>query len=140
MIKISGRETDFKTLFRKHSNITIKHLKRKWNIASLEAYVEAKLIPWGLRERIILAEHLDNDRFLNVWKGESIKHGLHLMGLIVAEEKTQVEELEEQLQESVKILDGYQDIEELERFNDRLKNRKNIKEMWQILSVDRYLI
>lgn len=43
--KVSKRQSGFKQLFRKHGNLTMKHLKRKWNIISLEAYVEAKRIP-----------------------------------------------------------------------------------------------
>lgn len=46
-----------------------------------------------------------------------------MIGLIVEEEKTQLQELEIQLKGSIKSLDEYQDIEECGKFNDRLKKR-----------------
>lgn len=117
---------NFRQLFRKHGNPTMKLLKRTFNIISLEAYVEAKLIPQGLRESVIPAEYLHNDRFLNIWKEEEVKHGLYLIGLIIEEERIQLHELEGQLQESVKILDEYQDLEKFEKCNDSL--RKEVEE------------
>lgn len=118
---VSKCQAELNQLFRKHGNLTMKHLKRKWNIISMEAYIEAKLIPQGLRERVIPAEHLHNDRFLKIWTEEWIKHGLHSIGLIIEEEKIQLQKLKEKLQESIKILGGYQDLEQFEKFNEWLK-------------------
>lgn len=93
---VSKCQAELNQLFRKHGNLTMKHLKRKWNIIALEAYLQAQMIPRGLRERIVPADHLHNDRFLKIWAEESVKHGLHMIGLIVEEEKTQLQELETQ--------------------------------------------
>lgn len=68
------RQNKFRQLFRKHSDLTIKHLKRKWNIIALEAYIEAEMIPQGLKEHTIPADHLHNDRFLKIWIEESVKN------------------------------------------------------------------
>lgn len=52
---VPKRQNEFRQLFRIHSNLTMKHLKRKWNIIALEAYLEAQMIPQGLQERIVPA-------------------------------------------------------------------------------------
>ena len=118
---IPKRQNEFRQLFRKHSNLTIKHLKRKWNIISLEAYIESNMIPRGLRERIMPADHLHNERFLKKWTEESVKHGLHMIGLIVEEEKIQLNDIEIQLKESVELLNEYQDLEDFKKFNERIR-------------------
>lgn len=64
---------------------------------------------------------MHNDRFLQIWTEELVKHGLHMICLIIDEEKIQQQDLEIQLKDSIKLLDEYQDVDEFGRFNERLK-------------------
>lgn len=80
-----------------------------------------------MRESTIPAENLHNDRFLNIWKEKAVKHELRLIGLIIEEERIQLHELEVHLQERVKILDEYQDLEKFEKCNDS-SLRKEVEE------------
>lgn len=55
------RLSEFRQLFKKHGNLTMKHLKRKFHIIYLEAYIEVKMFPRVLWEWVIPAGHLHND-------------------------------------------------------------------------------
>lgn len=94
-------EDSIRELFKQHKKLTIKQLNRKWDILSLESYIDKGVIPCGLCERVIPAEHPHNKRFLSKWKREYISHGLAFMKFIVEEEKLQSSELQIQIDESL---------------------------------------
>lgn len=54
----------------------------------LESYIQHKIIPRGLCDEVVPAEHLQNERFLDKWKTLCIDHGLVVMGLIIEDEET----------------------------------------------------
>lgn len=112
---------DLKKLFKEHKHLTIKQLKRQWDVCSLESYVENAIIPKGLRERIIPAEHLKTERFMVKWKQECLDHGLKVLQLIIEEEKLQLSELNEQIKASVEVLDIHRDDVNFETLNDQIK-------------------
>lgn len=114
-------DESIKNVFKLHKKLTIKQLNRKWDILSLESYIAKGLIPRGLRERVIPAEHLHNERFLTKWKQECIDHGLSVMKLIVEEEKLQASELQSQIEASLQQLEPFKDQLEFEKQNEILK-------------------
>lgn len=127
-----------KKLFKQHKKLMIKFLNRKWDISSLESHISNEIIPRGLRERIIPAEHLHTPRFLSIWKDECLNRGLSLMKLIVTEEEAQLSDLREELENSAKLLEPYKldpDFEknyefikkEIERIQKNLKHTKQEK-------------
>ncbi|XP_068114979.1 uncharacterized protein [Hyperolius riggenbachi] len=114
-------DQEIKQLCRQHRKLTLKHLRRKWNISTLESYREARVLPWGIREKIIPAEHLRNDRFLPKWKAASIAHGFVVLGLIIEEEKIQLTEIREAVDTSIEALDPYKENPVFSKLNDLLK-------------------
>lgn len=89
--------------------LTVKHLNSKLDISSLESYIENNIIPRSLREKVIPAKNLHNPRFLGEWKKQCINHGIEIMWLIIEEEKLQLLELADQIDESSKALDPFKD-------------------------------
>lgn len=83
-LKENQGEDFLKILFNEHKILTIKQLNWKWDILSLESYIDKKIIPQGLWERVTPAEHLQNERFLTRWKQTCIE----IMKLIVEKEVT----------------------------------------------------
>lgn len=125
-------QDDLKPLFKEHKKLIIKSLNRKWDILSLESYIERGIVPRGLRERVVPATHLHTEKFLTKWKEQCIKHGLEVMRLIVEEEKDQLTSLQIQIQETSEKLEPLKDNPDFERLNDFLKKevdrtQKNLK-------------
>lgn len=114
-------EDDVKSLFRQYKRATIKSLNRKWDILSLESYIEQGIIPRGLRERVIPATHLQNERFLEKWKTTCINHGIEVMRLIVEEEKLQLKTIQDEIESIRGKLEPLKEQEDFEKHNDLLK-------------------
>lgn len=51
-------EDDIKPLFKDYKKLVIRSLNRKWDILSPESYISNKIIPRGLREKVVPATHL----------------------------------------------------------------------------------
>lgn len=83
------------------------------------------MILWELRERVITAQHLHTEQFLNEWKDLCIAHGLAVMKLIIQKESRQLADLKNQIEESTKLLEPHacqiQDKPEFGRHNELLK-------------------
>lgn len=79
---ILNDEEEIRSRFKEHKNLLTRHLNRKCNVSFLESYVQHKIIPRGLRDKVVPVEHLHNDYFLEKWKTLCIKHGLAVMQLI----------------------------------------------------------
>lgn len=134
----NDQESEIKALFKTHKNLVIRQLKRKWDICSLESYRDHSIIPRGLRERIIPASHLRNDRFTSKWETLCLSHGKDVLNLIIEEEQLQLSELNNQIEESVKKLDEVKDhptfgthnehvkkeVEKVQRFVKTVKQKK----------------
>lgn len=110
-----------KKLLKNHKKLTIKILNRKWDIASLQSHVTQRVVPRGLRERVVPAQHLHTPRFLVVWKKACIDRGIELMKLIIQEEQLQLDETQDELDKSTSLLEPFGEDPELIRFNDNLK-------------------
>lgn len=96
--QLLNREEEIRSGFKEHKKLLTKHLNRKWDVSFLETYIQQKIVPRGLRDRTIPAEHLQNDRFLPKWKELCINHGIAVMALIVEEERLQLVELSGQIE------------------------------------------
>lgn len=123
-------QDDIKFLFKEHKKLIIKSLNRKWDILSLESYIQRGIIPRGLRERVVPSAHLHMDSFFSKWKAECIKHGLEAMKLIVEEEKEQLTALEQQITLSGSKLEPLKESAEFGRLNEILKvdkTQRNLK-------------
>lgn len=123
---VSGenQETDkepIRKLLKHHKKLMIKFLNRKWDISSLRSHISNQIIPRGLRERVIHAEHLHTPRFLLVWKDECFNRVLSFMKLIVAEEEAQLQEIREELETSAKLLEPYKQDPESDKNNEFIK-------------------
>lgn len=110
----------------------IKFLNRKWDISSLKSHISNQIIPRGLRERVVPAEHLHTPRFLSVWRTECLNRGLSLMKIIVTEEEAQLQEIREELEISAKLLEPYKQDPEFDKNNEYIKKeiekiQKNVK-------------
>lgn len=90
-------------------------------MTSLETYIAHKIVPRGLRDRTIPAEHLHTESFLPKWKELCINHGLAVMGLIVKEVKAQLVDIQTQIEESARGLEALKHLEEFSKRNDMLK-------------------
>lgn len=90
-------------------------------MSSLETYITHRIVPRGLREKTIPAEHLHTDSFLPKWKELCINHELAVMRLIVEEENIQLKSIQEQIQESTRGLETFKDCEEFAKQNEILK-------------------
>lgn len=112
------QDDEIKNKFKEHKIFLLKHLNRKWDVSSLETYISQRIIPRGLRDRIV---HLHTDTFLPKWKELCIDHGLAVMGLIVQEEKLQLISIQQQIQVSAQGLEQLKDQEEFTRQNYQLK-------------------
>lgn len=110
-----------KKLLKNHKKLTIKILNRKWDIASLQSHVTQRVIPRGLRERVVPAQHLHTPRFLEAWKKICIDRGIELMKLIIQEEQSQLGEIQLELDKSTSLLEPFGEDPELIRFNENLK-------------------
>lgn len=117
----TDNEQTIKKLFKEHKKLTIKYLNRKWNISSLESHITFGVIPRGLRERVVPAEHLYTPRFMEKWKAKCIEHGLSVIQLIVDEEKIQLDELKAELEQSSKELEPLQNEVDFEKHNSILR-------------------
>lgn len=78
---------------------------------------EHKIIPRGLGDRIIPAEHLHTDRFLPKWKELCINRGLAVMGLKVEEERIQLAEIKKFIEQSACGLEGLKETGEFSKQN-----------------------
>lgn len=67
------------------------------------------MIPRGLRESVIPAQHLQTEQFLLKWKELCIDHGINIMQTTIEEEKRQLVELETQIEESAVLLEPHKD-------------------------------
>lgn len=112
-------------LFKNHKKLMIKFLNHKLDISSLKSYISHNIIPRGLRERIVPAEHLYTPRFLEAWKEECLNRGLALMKIIVLEEETQLEEIKGELEISAKALEPHKNEPDFEKNNEF--NKKEIE-------------
>lgn len=65
------------------------------------------VIPRGLREKVVPAEHMHTPRFMEKWKAKCLAHGLLVFQLIVDEEKAQLDEFIIELEQSSKVLVSY---------------------------------
>lgn len=90
-------------------------------MSSLETYISHKIVPRGLRDRTIPAEHLHTESFLPKWKELCINHDLAVMRLIVEEEKAQLINIQAQIEESAHGLEALKHLEEFTKQNDMLK-------------------
>lgn len=108
-------------LFKHHKKLVIKFLNRKWDISSLKSHISKQIIPRGLRERVIPAEHLHTPRFLSAWKTECLNRGLSLLKLIVDEEEAQLEEIRVELDASAKSLEPFKQDPEFDKNNEYIK-------------------
>lgn len=115
------QEDEIRNKFREHKKLLIKHLNRKWDVTSLETYITHRIVPRGLRDRTIPAEHLHTENFLPKWKELCINHGLAVMGLIVEEEKAQLIDIKAQIEESARGLEIFKHLDEFTKQNDMLK-------------------
>lgn len=75
-------------------------LNHKWDVSFLENYITQKIIPRALRDRVIPAEQLHNDKCIPKLKELCISHGIDLMRLIVEEEMAQLEDLKTEIDQS----------------------------------------
>lgn len=123
--QIPSDDDAIKILFKQHQKLIIKQLNRKWDILSLVTYNERKIIPRGLREGVIPAEHLHNERFLQKWKQTCIDYGIEVIKLIVEEDKLQLVELQVQIDESLKKLEPFNGKQEFDKYNEILKKEVN---------------
>lgn len=64
----SQEPSNIKPLFKEHKKLIIRSLNCKWGILSLESCISNKIIPHGLREQVVLATHLQTERFLDKWR------------------------------------------------------------------------
>lgn len=90
-------------------------------MSSLETYISHKIVPRGLRDRTMPAEHLHTESFLPKWKKLCINHGLAVMRLIVEEEKAQLITIQAQIEERARGLEALKHFEEFIKQNDNLK-------------------
>lgn len=79
-------------------------LNRKWDISSLKSHIDNKVIPRGLRERVIPAGHLLTPRFLEQWKKSCLEPALNILQMIVDEEQLQLDEIRKEIDASVQLL------------------------------------
>lgn len=117
----SEGDESLKKLFKTHKKLTIKFLNRKWDISSLKSHIDHKIIPRGLRERIIPAGHLHTPRFLKLWKESCLERGLDTLRMIVNEEELQLEEIRIEIDNSVKLLEPFKSDPNFDKSNDLLK-------------------
>lgn len=66
--QLLNKDDEIRNGFKEHKKLLTKHLNRKWDVSFLETYIQHKIVPRGLRDRTIPAEHLQNQRFLPKWK------------------------------------------------------------------------
>lgn len=130
-VSILSQEEEIKSRFKDHKKLLIKHLNRKWDICFLETYIANKIVPRGLRDKTIPAEHLHSPGFLEKWKELCINHGISVMKIIVEEEKIQLGELAAAIAESSTGLDPFIGHVEFQKLNDTLK--KEIEKTQQTL-------
>lgn len=119
-VHTTGDDT-LKKLLKNHKKLTIKYLNRKWDISTLKSHIEHKVIPRGLRERVVPAAHLHSTRFLDIWRKSCIDRGLEVMRLIVEEELAQLSEIQTEIDNSAQLLEPYKQDQEFEKFNESLK-------------------
>lgn len=122
---------DLKQLFKEHKQLVIKQLKRKWDICSLESYVASSMVPKGLRQRIIPAAHLRTERFQAKWEKLCLEQGLQVLGLIIEEEKAQLEEINMQIETSVGKLEEVKDDESFSSLNENV--RKEVEKVQRVV-------
>lgn len=60
---VQSENEELRVLLRKHKRLIIKSLNKKWDILSLESYINNKSIPRGLRERVVPTTHLQTEIF-----------------------------------------------------------------------------
>lgn len=114
---------NIKTLFKEHKKLAVKSLNGKWDILSLGSYVNNKIVPRGLRERVDPATHLQKERFLEKWIKQCIDHEIEVMKLIIEEERIQLEVLQSQVDKSRMRLEPFKDKPDFERCNAFLKKK-----------------
>lgn len=120
-VTCGGGDDILKGLLKNHKKLTIKFLNRKWDISSLKSHIENKIIPRGLRERVIPAGHLHTPRFLELWKQSCLEWGLAILNMIVEEEQIQLEEIKKEIDNSVQLLEPYKLDPILIKTNELLK-------------------
>lgn len=106
----TSQDEETKTRFKEHKKLLIGHLNRKWNVSFLETYICQKIVPRGLRDKVIPAEHLHNGRFLDKWKALCIDHGISVIQWF--QEKLQLDELTTLISDSSLGLEPFKDTEE----------------------------
>lgn len=119
--QLTNQDDEIRNTFKEHKKLLVKHQNRKWDVSFLETYINHRIVPRGLRDHMVPAEHLHNERFLPKWKEPCINHGIAVMGLIVEEEKIQLDELKEMIDASAQGLDSLKELEEFTKQNDILK-------------------
>ncbi|XP_053571736.1 uncharacterized protein LOC128661511 [Bombina bombina] len=104
--------------FKEYKKKLFKEQKLKWEISSLEKYVEMKMIPRGLRIRKRPGANLDNplvENFQIKWDEYASKCSTDWMNLMIEENKLRLEKIQKELSLANNEVDAWKGKDEYER-------------------------